>query len=109
MLKCLAFIPLEKVMEKFVWIKNCFSSADFDGFLKYVEKTWVGHNPYPPSLWNIHEHLSKYEDDFIKRSNLACESFNSDLIRRLKRAHPNLFTLLNVLAHIEQGKMREYK
>jgi len=34
MLKCLAFIPLEKVMEKFVWIKNCFNSADFDGFLK---------------------------------------------------------------------------
>lgn len=34
MIKCLAFIPLEKVMEKFLWIKKCFSQAEFDGFLK---------------------------------------------------------------------------
>jgi len=57
MIKCLAFTPLDRVMEKFLWIKNCFDGPEFDGFLKYVEKVWLSETPYPPSLWNIHEYL----------------------------------------------------
>jgi len=35
MLKCLAFIPLDCVMERFLWIKKCFASSPaFEPFLK---------------------------------------------------------------------------
>lgn len=45
MVKCLSFTPLDKVMEKFLWIKNCFDGPEFDGFLKYVEKVWLSETP----------------------------------------------------------------
>lgn len=110
MLKCLAFIPLDCVMERFLWIKKCFSGATaFEPFLKYVERTWLSESPYPPSLWNMHDVLMKHPEDVVKRSNMSCESFNSDFIRRIKRSHPNIYTLIEILRHIEHSRMREWK
>jgi hypothetical protein len=57
----------------------------------------------------MHDVLSKYPEDVVKRSNCACESFNSDLIRRVKAPHPNIYTLVEVLRHIEHSRMREWK
>lgn len=34
MLKCLAFIPLDKIMERFLWIKKCFREPEFEQFLR---------------------------------------------------------------------------
>lgn len=65
MVKCLAFTPLDKVMEKFLWIKGCFEGPEFDGFLKYVEKVWMSETPYPPSLWNVLEFVEQHNVEFI--------------------------------------------
>lgn len=49
------------------------------------------------------------DKDFVLQGNLCVEAFNSELVRKVKKAHPSLQTLLNVFVNIEQAKIREYK
>lgn len=109
MVKCLAFIPLDKVMERFIWIKKCFHQSVFEQFIMYLERTWFSGSPYPPSLRNQHDVIHRYTDEIVKISNTACESFNSDLIRRVKGAHINMCTLIQVMQHIEHSRLREFR
>lgn len=60
--------------------------------LSYVEKQWIKKSTVGPDRLSVHDSES--------RTNNAVESFHSALRRRVKVAHPNLFTFLGHLQRV---------
>ena len=87
----LAFVPVRYI--RLAWQAIKAEAPNEPGtciadFIAYFEQTWLVEN-YPPSLWNV------FNMETV-RTNNRVEGWNSKLKKRVEKAHPNVFEIVEV-------------
>ena len=86
----LAFIPLAFVRVAWSAIKaDAPGIQEADDFISYFESTWLDGN-FPPRTWNYFSHEGP-------RTNNHLEGWHNRLKRVSRKAHPNLFEVVEIL------------
>ena len=66
---------------------------NIDDFITYFEETWLVEN-FPRSLCNMY-----YMDTSSPRTNNHVEGWHNKLKRVVRKAHPNVYELIEVFQH----------
>ncbi len=91
-------IPIDGINQAWTYIKSLYPSRETDiiAFFAYFESTWLenSHAMFNRQIWS-------HFDNYAARTNNAAEGFNSRLSRRLNKAHPSIYEVLNILTQIQ--------
>ena len=69
--------------------------------IKYIEKTWINSDTFPPQTWNFLNQMSKFQP-----INNYAEGYNSRLAHKKKLGdHPNVYLFASVVKEeLEEGE-----
>ena len=95
-LKGLAFRPPASVYRRFENIKSRFLQhhQGLKGFLEYFESTWID-GMFKIKDWNYYDKIQQFED--LAVTNNGLESFHQIIKCQLRRIHPSLSGLIDIL------------
>ncbi len=98
MIAAIPLIPIDGIDMAWAYIKSIYPSrnTDVELFFSYIENNWLenGQAMFERRIWS---HFDNYEE----RTNNSAEWFNSKLSRKLNKAHPSIYEVLNILNEIQ--------